>query len=254
LVLIAGLIAWASTRDWKTAVKTNSLPPNSNPEPDKLPDGGPAINTPAPVVAQKTLSVESINVAHFATTSEGDMPRGLLGHQSFTPHLGDRVQVTAKLSKPAYAYLIACRPDGVADLCFPADEDTPPPKTDEPKYPLTSGLKAYGLREGTGLWVFAVVASDEPLPAYREWLARRTSAASFWQPVKKVSGGLVWWDDGVTNVHISTAGGVTAQRLRGKDETLDIPAEHIKRLTDALRAGEGHEVTSAFGFSVAPRD
>ena len=56
-----------------------------------------------------------------------------------------------------------------------------------PKYPLAGGLRAYGLREGTGLWVFAVVASEEPLPAYRDWLGERTQEAPRRKPVAQVT-------------------------------------------------------------------
>ncbi len=36
--------------------------------------------------------------------------------------------VRAELSEPAYAYLIAFRPDGTDELCDPDDENTPPPQ------------------------------------------------------------------------------------------------------------------------------
>jgi hypothetical protein len=49
--------------------------------------------------------------------------------------LRDQVTVEAKLSRPAYAYLIAFRPDGVAELCVPDREDVPPPLVDQPRYP-----------------------------------------------------------------------------------------------------------------------
>ena len=52
--------------------------------------------------------------------------RGLLGERSFGTRLGDDVTVQAELSQPAYAYLIAFRPDGTVELCDPEDEDMLP--------------------------------------------------------------------------------------------------------------------------------
>jgi len=109
----------------------------------------------------------------------------------WTDSTGERHQ---KLSKPGYAYLIAFRPDGVTELCFPADEGTPPSLTDTPRYPLADGLKAYGLREGTGLWVFAVVASEKPLPSYRSWQQQRFGSTSPWTLLARLPAGFVWRD------------------------------------------------------------
>jgi serine/threonine protein kinase len=235
LVLGTGaLIGWIVTRD-----RSVEPPPE------------PGATTPPP--ASQPLQVVSIEVNRFESTPAGDEPRGVLGQKTFIAMLGDRVQVTARLSRPAHAYLIAFRPDGVADLCFPNDEDTPPPPTDTPRYPPAGGLRVYGLREGTGLWVFAVVASEKPLPAYREWREQHAGATSAWAPVPQPPEAVVWWDDGESTVDALTAGGVV-HALRGKDEQLAGPAAAIKRLTDALRTAGGTGTASAVGFGVLRRD
>ena len=42
--------------------------------------------------------------------------------------------------------------------------DTPPPLTDTPRYPEAGMVNTgYDLKEGAGLWVFAVVASEKPI-------------------------------------------------------------------------------------------
>ena len=81
--------------------------------------------------------------------------------------------VRAELSEPAYAYLIAFRPDGTDELCDPDDEDMPPQKKPQPQYPPpTKSDERYRLSEGAGLQAFALVVSRQPLPSYREWKKR----------------------------------------------------------------------------------
>lgn len=234
------------------SVVTSAIPPKDTPIP---PATGPVSMPPTVITSPRPepLRVIALEVRHFSKTPAGDVLQGLLGHQTFSPLQGDRVQVTAKLSKTGYAYLIAFRPDGVVDLCFPASDQTPPPLADNPRYPLADGMKAYGLNEGAGLWVFAVVASDNPLPAYRVWLQHHFNDKPPWKAVPKPPTGIVWWDDGVANVDHISANGV-AHVLRGKDETLEGPAATIKRLTDALRTVGKMDAASAIGFSVAPRE
>ena len=77
-------------------------------------------------------------------------------------------------SSPARgSYLIALRPDGTDELCDPRDEDTPPPKKQQPVYPATAKSEERDhLSEGTGLYAFVLVVSLAPLPAYRVWKQR----------------------------------------------------------------------------------
>src|SRR5262249_29786645 len=112
---------------------------------------------------------------------------------SFETRLDDSVTVAAKLSGPAYCYLIAYRPDGTEDLCFPADAARPPPLTDEPRFPLNVGGDHYGLEEGEGLMVFALAVSSRPLPVYAEW--KRGRGDSPWRRAR-ASPGVVWRGDG----------------------------------------------------------
>ncbi|QJW98174.1 hypothetical protein FTUN_5754 [Frigoriglobus tundricola] len=169
----------------------------------------------------------------------------MLGRDSFAPLIGDRVQVQANLSRPGYAYIIAFRPDGVADLCFPNDEDTVPPLTDAPRYPPAGSTRAYGLREGTGLWAIAVVAAAEPLPAYRQWLAGRTPN---WKR-QACPPGSVWWYDGA-DVDALIKGSRTK---RGKDEELTGPAAAVRSLGRWLEQTPDATV-GVLGFGVRTRN
>ena len=227
-----------------------ALPPRSNPEVamdvSRYPEPQQPTIAPAvapPVAAAEPLLVKSLDVKHFARAGKDDLEMGLLGRDSFAPALGDRVQVAARLSRPGYAYLVAFRPDGVADLFSPADEATPPPLTDTPRYPATDGDAAYGLVEGTGLWAFAVVASERPLPAYRDWLAkRRPNWAAGASPT-----GTVWWYDGANLQTLRP--GVPVGVVRGEGEVLTGPASSVRSVGRWLGQSPGTAV-GVIGFGV----
>jgi serine/threonine protein kinase len=197
-----------------------------------------------------TLKVTAIEVTHFARSPDGDVLKGVLGRESFSATLGDSVQVTARLSKPGYAFLIAFRPDGPPDLCFPESEDIPPPQSDAPRYPSVNRLEAYELAEGTGLWAFAVIASEKPLPPYKEVKAQIEQQA-VWKALKDIPPTTVWWDDGDARIEQLTPTG-PGNATRGKGAFLRGPAEAIVQLTETLRTA-GTDSTSAIGFAVAPR-
>jgi hypothetical protein len=198
---------------------------------------------PAPA-HQEPLRVRAITVHHFARRSEFEVqPRGVLGKDSFAAAEGDQVTVEATLSRPAYAYLLACRPDGVVEVCFPEDEGDPPPRTERVTYPSRSRDVRYGLTDGAGVYVFAVVASDTPLPAYRDWVAGK---AVPWRPDRAV-GATVWIDDGVW---VEAVGPDGVRRQRGKGDR--VPGQGaVVRLTDYLK---GYGSVAAIGFVTGPRD
>jgi serine/threonine protein kinase len=198
-------------------------------------------------VASVPLRVVAIDVVHYSrmgATNQAE-PRGVLGKQSFAPRLGDQVTIDARLSRPAYAYLVAFRPDGVVEVCFPNDETQPPPLSDHVRYPPPElvGKKAYGLSDGAGLCVFAVVASDRPLPAYRDFAARQKPQ---WSP-EPAGSGTVWWFDGQW-VDALTATGT----LRGKGEDALDASKSIVRAARSLLTNFNTETIAAVGFGVGP--
>jgi serine/threonine protein kinase len=206
--------------------------PGTDPRPPDLPK-------------QEALRVKSLDVMHFARSANADVERGVLGQKSFSPLLGDKVRVVAKLSRPAYAYIMAFRPDGVAELCFPNDEDTVPPLTDTPRYPAADNSKAYGLDEGAGLWVFAVVASEQPLPTYRQWLASRKPD---WKS-EEAPTGVVWWYDGALLETLFESGSTA----RGKDVELKGPASTVRSLGLSLEQSSDTKI-GIVGFGVGKRN
>jgi serine/threonine protein kinase len=202
---------------------------------------------------EQLLQVMAIDVERFSTTPDGDVPQGLLGKTTFAASLGDRVQVTAKLSKPAYAYLIAFRPDGKSELCFPEFEDVAPPLTDHPQHPWT-WPKPNELREAAGLWAFAVVASETPLPAYHEWQEQHFRETLAWKPAVSPPAALVWRDNGLTPVESLSRRAEQPVLMRSAHEPLTGPEASIRGLTTSLRRVGQAEAVSVLGFRVEPAE
>jgi hypothetical protein len=211
------------------------------PSQPQLPPSGalPVPNGPAEPLRVRALEVlhsESIN-------AKKTNPRGAFGKESFGAWLDDDIKVTARLSQPAYSYLIVFRPDGKDEVLYPQGATLVPELTDEPRYPSKDRSKVYGLTDGTGLWLVALVASDGPLPAYAEWRQQHPGC-----PWAKSDGeaGVVWLDDGQW-LDAMTPRGVRNRSGRGEREAAGTAP--IVRVVDWLKAETGGTV-SAVGFTV----
>ncbi len=103
-------------------------------------------------VVEVPLRVQALDVRHFARVAMADgkfdQPLGLLGKQSFAARQGDSAEVEARLSRPAYGYLIAFRPDGGEEVCYPDDESAAPPLSDRLRYRSRFGATALGCQRG----------------------------------------------------------------------------------------------------------
>ncbi|MGH7169564.1 MAG: serine/threonine-protein kinase [Gemmataceae bacterium] len=201
-------------------------------------------------VASSKVRILSLDVKHFANVRRNgeqiDEERGVLGTDSFAARRDDSVTVEGRLSRPAYAFLIAFRPDGTEEVCFPENEDDAPPLTDRPCYPSASRGVNYGLNEGEGLQMFALVVSSKPLPSYKTWRAGR--GASPWRK-SATPRGVVWRDDG-TDVEALMADPAVA---RGKGQQVSGKTPVVK-LTDWLRQAPETEAVAAVGFAVLPKN
>jgi hypothetical protein len=216
---------------------------------------------PKPQIASSApLRAISIDIEHF---ERFDKPRrhgnevldgeriGLIGEDSYHARMRDQVTIEAKLSRPGYAYLLAFLPDGEIELCWPEREDQPPGRTDRPSYPSesTPADVRYGLTEGTGWCVFAVLASDEPLPAYRDYIAQHKLV---WSPphdvVEDFDTAPVWWYDGEKLDRLAPPIAV-----RGKGDTaFRVASDEIVRITKSFRAAPQAQTIAAKGFYVGP--
>jgi hypothetical protein len=186
----------------------------------------------------KVLLLESID-------NKKTLPHRELGIESFGATLDDDIKVSARLSRPAYCYLIVFRPDSVNEVLFPQSQDVAPELTDQPHYPSTDRDRGnvYGLNDATGLWLVALVASDRPLPAYAEWDRQHRPI-----PWTKSAGepNVVWIDDGQWLERVGP-GGVRNRGDRGQKEAQGCGP--IVRLVDWLKAETGGTV-SAVAFTV----
>jgi serine/threonine protein kinase len=106
------------------------------------------------------------------------------------------IDVKAKLSRPAYSYIVLYRSDGEAKLLYPYHDDEVPPLTDQASYPPPKKNVAYQLNDGPGVWAISVIASESPLPSYRDWQASHPAAPWTAQPDPNMLAGVVI-DDGI---------------------------------------------------------
>jgi serine/threonine protein kinase len=225
LVLVP-LVAWAM-------LSLVRRPPRPDPVPDTT-RAGPVVRQPAPEVVR-------LDVEHFR---DGN-PLGLLGRKSFTTRGDDQVTVAGELSSPGYCYLVAYRPDGTEELCFPEEEDVPPPLTDRPRYPSVSLKMQIGLNEGPGLHAFVLVARSRPLPPYTAW--RKQHGASPWKKSDAVAG-VVWRCDGrELRAHVAED---PEARGKGKEAR---GAGALPELVEWLCRETEAEAVSAVAFAVRRR-
>ena len=111
----------------------------------------------------------------------GAKPLGRVGIDVFEGvYMRDSARVRARLSEPAYCYVIALNPDGSDQLYYPEDGAASPPSTDtiDTPTPVENELQGYGLTDGVGLQVVVLLASRDSLPSYAEW--RRAGAKLPW--------------------------------------------------------------------------
>jgi len=106
----------------------------------------------------------------------------------------------------------------------------------------------YGLVDGTGLWVFAVVASDEPLPSYQEWRARQSPLP--WKR-EETPRNVVLWDDGEWLKTLTPLGTSQLDRAKGVAAKGQKP---VVQITDWLKQAAGADAAAAIGFAVVPKE
>jgi tRNA A-37 threonylcarbamoyl transferase component Bud32 len=200
---------------------------------------------------QVDLRVTRFEIPHFPKldAKHSDPKRaGTMGRSSFGAREDDEVTVRAELSEPAFAYLIAFRPDGTDELCDPDDDDTPPPKKRLPVYPPPAKSdERYRLSEGAGLHAFALVVSRQPLPSYRQWKQRIGPMA--WDAKLPCEPGVVWRDDdqGLQPLVADDSAGTRGKGAKARDS--GAPAA---KLASWLRGLPGVDAVTLEAFSVEP--
>jgi serine/threonine protein kinase len=195
----------------------------------------PAPLDPAPTAAPAPLRIESFRVELHRPDTKTNL--GAVGADTSEGQSDDDVRVKARLSAPAYAYLIALNPDGTVQLCHPASPSAPPPRSGEVDYPPRPDY-GFPLTDGVGVQAFVLVASREPLPAFDRW--RQGLAALPWG---RAESDLVWRYDGrsfETNLQ------------RGVPRQLNDQPRPLVEACESLRAGPGVDAIGALAFPVRP--
>jgi hypothetical protein len=190
------------------------------------------------------LMVHALRVQHFADRGDTVEPRGEIGVHSFAARFGDHVRVTAELSEPAHCYLLALNPNGEIQLCWPADDRTPPERTSHISYPEAG--KGFDLNdeEGGGLQAFVLLAARQPLPAFAEW--RKKVPDLGWQRLP-ARAGVVWRGDGDQLDPVFPGGD-----QRGT--VSDLPGVRpLAEIVRRLRTTPGIDTAAVCAFAVEPK-
>jgi hypothetical protein len=236
--VVIGLVAWTVTR--ARSDKAGGA------------GGTPDDGTAAAQGDTLPLEVQSVEIQQFVRNDRGQHAgAGLVVKAPYRLREGDAVQFRAQLSRPAYCYWVAFRPDGVIEVCYPQDADQPPQPTDTPAYPADDGGNlAYGLTDGLGVQAFVLVVSDAPLPPYREWLAQQgecpwkaTTVLDAAQAARIRHNDGRWEED--FPLH---GGGVT----RGAGDELVGQRGDLAELVEWFRADERFAVVDAWALPVLP--
>ncbi|MCI0457186.1 MAG: protein kinase [Gemmataceae bacterium] len=138
----------------------------------------------------EALQVEAFQVTHLRSGDGADFELGELGVRS--PAAGverDSVRISVRFNQPAHCYLIAFRPDGKEDLCWPTRPDRPTTAAETLTYPPVGTHRL--AQAGMGTQAFVLVASRQQLPAYAAWKGEQGVAP--WG-AREVKG--VWQFDG----------------------------------------------------------
>src|SRR5262249_48235092 len=159
------------------------------------PGGRTAPPVPMPLTSTAPLRIAMMEVLHFVEDERGHASAcGIVGEDVLACRADDVVKVGARLTAPAYCYLIALHPNGQAQCYFPRDEDAPPPRLGEIASPADPDPYS-PLTDGIGLQAYVLLASEEPLPSYRAWLGQLGPLP--WGPTGPDTEG-VWRFDGRT--------------------------------------------------------
>ncbi len=195
---------------------------------------------------RKAILAHKFYVSYLKKVGDQDKPEGNLGEGVFTTSSRDALTISAELSEQAYCFLVAYRPDGTEQLCFPEDESKPP-LTDRPGYPFGKARVTYGLTEGSGLQAFFLLVSRQPLPAYTKW--RESRGNSPWQKTAALAE--VVWHYADSDLLAYTPKNPRGQRFdRGKGQELQGSAGVMAKLGDWLRQAPEIETVTGIGFPV----
>ncbi len=195
---------------------------------------------PSPVL----LKVDALAGEHSGERVDGYSLLGRIGHFSHVERIvaDDCVSVTGKLNTPGYCYVIALTPDGKSHLYWPPEESDLPGRLGE----FGSDEKSFPLTHGSGLHAFVVLASQQPLPPFKDWMGT-DGLGQHWKPV---GAGLVHCAWEYREGDFGPISGAT----RGHGEKRgDSPLRPFRDVCEHLEKLPGIQAIRAIAFSVAPK-
>ncbi len=233
-LLAAVAIVWAVVQTSRPTVPTTPTVRTTPPPPIT-----PTPSTPLLVTAINVLPHDPLGSGEFS-----ELP--LLGVGSPSATTAQAITVKVTLSRPAYSYIVLFRADGQEELLDPRADTDIPVKTDSPKYPPPPVRETlYQLDDGPGLWAVGVIASDDPLPSYREWRAKHPGGPWKANPTPPK---VVVFDDGQSPQTFTPGQGVT----RGsRGEVTDAGRAPVVRLVDWLKPQGGTAAAISFPVTEA---
>jgi serine/threonine protein kinase len=168
------------------------------------------------------------------------MPIGL----SSRPVLeGDGAFVSARLSAPAFGYLVALNPDGKVQLCAPPDPNEPPRQSSEIRF---EGTSYFPFTDGPGLQVFVVLASRHPLPPFAHW-SGTDWLAGHWSHIAADGVPGVWRHDGRVATLVSSVTRGPMRKGPGPPEAFDEVCKYLATLPEI-------DAFQSVAFPVRPRE
>jgi serine/threonine protein kinase len=189
----------------------------------------------------QSLEITGMNVTH--SRGKGATLLGDLWSSPEGVRVEDDVRIAARLSAPAYYYLIAFNPDGTVQLCYPEGADgqkAPVARPDvraDVRYPRD---KDVFILDTAGLQVFVLAASVKPLPPYEEW--RSQIDAIPWAAVPE--GGAWRW-------HFDGREFIRYPQERGRVEPKEPAPEALRKLSDFFRSRSEFDAVQLVAFPVA---
>jgi serine/threonine protein kinase len=211
----------------------------SFPPPSISPRAASLAVAPSPM---RPLRIESLDAALFRRDpkTKAVRPLGPIGPSGPDVLLDDTVRIQARLSVPAYCYLIALNPDGSIQPCYPEDLASVATRRDSLEFP-SNPFSGFGLTDGAGVQAFVLVASVRPLPPLEP--LRRKLAKDRWLGCES---DVVWRYDGERWTFDPAL-------RRGPIRTLTDLPHPLDETCRALKVEPGIEAIQALAFPVRNR-
>jgi serine/threonine protein kinase/CHAT domain-containing protein/tetratricopeptide (TPR) repeat protein len=193
------------------------------------------------------VAITDFHVNHFQ--GKDSKPVGDIADAAQPIRINDSVKVVARFDKPTYCYLIALNPDGGEQLCHPVFEGDRPQEALATRPEAITALKFFPDDKGvfaldsSGLQVFVLIASSNPLPPIGEW--RSQFGKTPWKRVG-FGGEYRWRYNGKEFVRLPIERGKHGERIS--------EPQVLREVCKAFESRAGVEAVRAIAFPVVNAD